>query len=647
MNSYWKTFLFFIFILSVSGCHSTRDEPVSDMSNYDSIQRLLYKGTQEKYPLHQRIQFTEKAYVIAYKSDVDSLIHETLRHRYNLSLKDSNVSETKRLAHKLINRLEKGNSKKELANFYFDFAGYFYISNPDSAFYYYHQSKNEYLNLDDHIGIGKNYINMAIIQTNEGDYFGSEKSAIDALTHLKNANDSSLLFSTYNALAISSGMRKNYGEEQYWYTKAENISNDESQKVVLQSNRAVSFREAKNYQQSLDLFHEIKDHPFIHKDPLFKARIIDNMAYTKWLQNPQEDVVDDYQAALAIRKGIDSKRGMISSYQHLTEYYYLSNPSQAAIYAKKMLELAVNINNPDDELLALELLIKINKNNGLGNYAVRYIELNDSLKIARALSIHQYAKIRFDSDKIREENQNLNLVKAEKELELERSNKRGIIMLSLLGFLIVLAISYHYYMRNKREQDKRAVIYQTEVKIAQQLHDELANDLYSTLTLVEASKSTMDATTQQKLIQNIEYIYSQTRSISRQNNQVDVVNFATDLNLMLASYQTEKTTILSKGLPSYNWINLSDEKKIILYRVLQELMINMKKHSHSTFVILSFSEKDNGIEIVYKDNGIGLGEIESKRKNGLLNVENRIYSIAGKLTFESEKGVKVIIFIPY
>lgn len=84
-------------------------------------------------------------------------------------------------------------------------------------------------------------------------------------------------------------------------------------------------------------------------------------------------------------------------------------------------------------------------------------------------------------------------------------------------------------------------------------------------------------------------------------------------------------------------------KKIILYRVLQELMINMKKHSHSTFVILSFSEKDNGIEIVYKDNGIGLGEIESKRKNGLLNVENRIYSIAGKLTFESEKGVKVII----
>lgn len=647
MNSYWKTFLFLVLILGIFSCRSSTNEPITDVSNYDSIQKLLLNGTQPNYSLHQRIQFTEQAYQIAKNSHIDSLINKSLRHKFNLAIKDSNFSETIQLAHTLIKRLKKDDLKNDLADFYFVFAGTFYMNNPDSAFYYYHQSKNEYINLNDHIGIGKNYINMAIIQSNEGDYFGSEKSAIDALTYLKNVNDSSYLFSTYNALAISSGMRKNYNEEQYWYTKAGDISNDEQQKIVLQSNRAVSYRDAKNYKQSLNLFNEIKDHPQIKKDPLFRARIIDNMAYTKWLQDPKENVLEDYLQALAIRKDIDSKRGMISSYLHLTEYYYLSDNSEATNYAKKMLEQAHHIKSPDDELIALELLIKLNQDKSVKDYAVNYIDLNDSLQSARALSVHQYAKIRFDSDKIREENQNLNLIKAEKELELERSNKRGIIAISLLGFIIVLAISYHYYMRNKREQDKRAIIYQTEVKIAQQLHDELANDLYSTLTLVEASKSTMDTITQQKLIQNIEHIYSQTRSISRQNNQVDVVNFATDLNLMLASYQNERTTILSKGLSPYNWVNLTDDKKIILYRVLQELMINMKKHSHSTFVILSFTEKNKGIEIVYKDNGIGLGEIKTKRKNGLVNVENRIYSIAGKLTFESEKGVKVSIFIPY
>ena len=83
------------------------------------------------------------------------------------------------------------------------------------------------------------------------------------------------------------------------------------------------------------------------------------------------------------------------------------------------------------------------------------------------------------------------------------------------------------------------------------------------------------------------------------------------------------------------WNNVTDHKKITVERVLRELMTNMKKHSQASVVILSFKEDGKKIHVNYKDDGVGC---EIKKNNGLLNVENRIHSIEGSITFSSEKG---------
>ena len=73
----------------------------------------------------------------------------------------------------------------------------------------------------------------------------------------------------------------------------------------------------------------------------------------------------------------------------------------------------------------------------------------------------------------------------------------------------------------------------------------------------------------------------------------------------------------------------------------------MKKHSQCSLVIIGFDSKLSTIEITYKDNGIGSAEM-LKFKNGLLNVENRIKTVKGSITFETEinKGFKAILFAP-
>jgi len=77
---------------------------------------------------------------------------------------------------------------------------------------------------------------------------------------------------------------------------------------------------------------------------------------------------------------------------------------------------------------------------------------------------------------------------------------------------------------------------------------------------------------------------------------------------------------------------------------LQELMTNMKKHSQASLVILTMKDVKNKLQITYSDDGVGC---EINKSNGLLNAENRINSLNGKLILHSNKneGFKATIII--
>lgn len=117
---------------------------------------------------------------------------------------------------------------------------------------------------------------------------------------------------------------------------------------------------------------------------------------------------------------------------------------------------------------------------------------------------------------------------------------------------------------------------------------------------------------------------------------------------MMAGYSTVGINVIVNGFDSFNWSLLKEHKKIALYRILQELLVNMKKHSQCSLVAISFKKMDNKIQVVYTDNGIGFSSDKVIIKNGLLNVENRIKAIKGTIIFDtaSGKGFKVSMSFP-
>jgi signal transduction histidine kinase len=151
------------------------------------------------------------------------------------------------------------------------------------------------------------------------------------------------------------------------------------------------------------------------------------------------------------------------------------------------------------------------------------------------------------------------------------------------------------------------------------------------------------------LLTHLDTIYSRTRNISKENSAIDTgIHFVDGLKEMMSSFNTDAVNILINSMDSINWNALETNKKIIIYRVLQELLVNMKKHSHCSLVVITFKKIENKLQIDYSDNGLGAALDKINSRNGLQNVENRILAIKGTITFDTkpEKGFKTSFTIP-
>lgn len=97
--------------------------------------------------------------------------------------------------------------------------------------------------------------------------------------------------------------------------------------------------------------------------------------------------------------------------------------------------------------------------------------------------------------------------------------------------------------------------------------------------------------------------------------------------------------------------NLQEQKKLIIFRIIQESLQNVIKHAQAKKIEISFHfEKDN-LKIEVIDNGIGFDKslIEKKEGLGLQNIISRALVIGGEANINSVPGQGTIITIisPY
>ena len=531
---------------------------------------------------------------------------------------------------------------------YFEALGYYrkaiihqYLNNYKEKYRNAFISRKLFLSIGDSLRAGKRSLEMANAQSSMSDYTGSQENAALALRLLQKTKDSAYISSALNQIGIANRERGFYKDAIANYESALKYSTSTEDSLSFLNNMALAYRDNGDFSKATEYL-KLVNSKTEYADVESKARFIDNLAYTIWLENSTANVLADLKTAEEMRLKSNDLKGLISSYSHLSEYYSNKDLKLAKEYAVMSLDAARKNDSKISELNALEKLLKIAEPTESKDYIKRYLHLNDSIKLAELQAKNFFAKIKFDEEQKQKEIDDLQAESVMQQLESEELKNQTII-LSLGGMLILVSSGFgFYYLKQRHEKEKIQETHLTETRISKKIHDELANDVYNVM-------SGMQEIASNDLMDKLEHIYKRTRNISRENSSIPTgENYLPHLISTLGSAVSENTRLILRGEESINWSILSSEKKIILYRVLQEMMINMNKHSQASLVAIIFSEEKNLLKIQYSDNGVGVSKESLKSGNGIQNMENRIFSIKGKLNFETEqeKGLRILIQIP-
>lgn len=634
-------FLFFCLynLFLFSSCNEKLSVNQEKSKIIDSLDIFILKMKDENFDYKTRLQSSSKALQWINITKDSSDINEILAYKIYLfgSLKqyDSAIYTTRELLQKTI----KENDSISIGRNYSKMAYYFSRNNQnDSAYFYYNLLKNDFLKYNDSLSNGNNLFGMSIIELSIGDYIASEYSGSLALNYYKGKN-LNYSASVYNNWAISSKSQGQLKDALFFYKKAIGLSTSKKNIIIYKNNLAIVYRDLKKYNLSIAILDSLKSIKTLDNNT--KARVEDNLAYIKWLANKNEYVLPELKNALAIRQEENDFYGSIASYAHLSEYYKNIDTNVSLYYASKMYEVAKNQNRINDELEALQKLISLDNTENAKEYYNTYIKINDSLQKAKEVEQNKFAKIRYESDKNQKENLQLKIAQSNSKLELEKEKTRNIIGVVSSGSVIIGLLVFVYFRKQKHQREKREEVYKTETRIAKKIHDEVANNVINIMNKVQYTKESND-----RLLDDLEKVYLLTRNISHQNSTIETGgNFENSLKALLTSYNNEKTTIILKNINEIGLEFIAKNKQIEIYRVLQELMVNMQKHSKASLVAISFKNIGREYFINYSDNGVGLEFDNLTLKNGLKNVETRIKSINGSINFDSSlnNGFKAFI----
>jgi len=627
-------YLFFwsLFLLSC-----TTNDRLKPTETEKAISHQLEEATKAT-SLAAKTKHAEEAIRLAKNSNNTSMEYKAVLYKLDHCIAPTYPDSTSFYLNHLLNLASKTENAKAATAYIIAKQGDDAISSKDyqKAYGFYDQSKKIYQEEKDSLMAGYNLLKMANIQQIYNDYSGSEETLTEALVFLENSKDAQpYVREANNMMGIAYAGTKNYSEAIKYYNQAKKITDDPISQKIIDNNIALCYFEEANYEEAIKRFAVLYESDIIQKDTTTLAKVADNLGFSKF-KNDGRSGQELMEQALAIRTKQADKKGMVYSYLNLSHFHGSKNPSLALDYAQKAYSIATEIGAIDHRLQALELLSTL----GDRSYNEHYFRLNDSIDNFRQKGRNQFAKMRFDATKERNKSQAL-------EVKQARDKVRNLVVgIILVGFIILIIALYFKDKRKhkiEKQRQKREEEYRTETRIAKKLHDELANDIFNTMNFAEI-RDLATAENKEILLENLDKIYAQTRNISKENNNIDTgEKYLNNLKDMLSGYGSEEVNILLNDIESIDWPAIDASKKIVAYRVLQELLVNMKKHSKANVVVIGFKKINKKIQINYLDNGVGMGLDGHYIKNGLQNVENRIQSINGTITFDPKpmKGFRV------
>lgn len=205
------------------------------------------------------------------------------------------------------------------------------------------------------------------------------------------------------------------------------------------------------------------------------------------------------------------------------------------------------------------------------------------------------------------------------------------------------------HMMRVEEEERR--------RISRELHDEVGQSLLVVRLYLEMVQNELPAEQQALMAKLDEARRVAEGTIGEMRRLISALspNVLEELGLPASVRQTVKNCGRTfPGRVRVRMSNLDELPKgteIMVYRLVQECLSNVVKHSHAHNVSLQLGRKNGLVRMRVEDDGVGFNPMDASRKResfGLSGMRERVTLLGGQIEIQSSpgKGTKILIAIP-
>lgn len=257
---------------------------------------------------------------------------------------------------------------------------------------------------------------------------------------------------------------------------------------------------------------------------------------------------------------------------------------------------------------------------------------------------------------------------AERDLNLEKKARENILLYSILAISVItgILITYFVLQREKQKRQKALIdererglksIIQTAEnerrRIAKDLHDGVGQQLGGLKMAWQQLEKKLGPEEKSKM-ESVTIILNDTASEVRNISHQMMPKMLEQDGLIPAMEDMFNKTLKTAGISFEFNTNLSKERlhaeaELAVYRIVQEIIANMLKHSGADNLIIDFYKRNDHYLLMTEDNGKGFDTAKAAAGLGLQNIKARASAIGATIAIESEigKGASFVVKIPF
>ncbi|MEZ4779033.1 MAG: sensor histidine kinase [Flavobacteriaceae bacterium] len=361
-------------------------------------------------------------------------------------------------------------------------------------------------------------------------------------------------------------------------------------------------------------------------------------------------------------------------------YSKMKQPQLAIPFLENALNKLETVNKPQVKLEVLSKMasIQLEARNYLNAYQYKMMEVQvkDSISSERMQRNIAELEVKFDTEKKERKilEQNFTIEK--------ESRQKNQILYGLVGLGVLLLVSFIFFQKRLKDQKtiaaQKLAIQNQEITELQQKNKLLA--LNSMIEGQEAERlriakdlhdslggllSTVKAhfTTIQKEIEQLEKL----NITEKTNNLIDeacievrrishnMMPHALSISGLQGAIEDIAESLREEGYTTTLEIsnlpkNADSTKEVMIYRLLQEIISNIRKHAQAKTILMQLIGYKNELTLIIEDDGNGFDYEKAIEKGGLglKSINSRVQYLDGTISWDSQpgKGTSITINIP-